>query len=95
MTVKMLMVFLTTLTNLSSGWFQVFLSHEHTPAQSRDDSGGESEDDEATSTTMSSQSYRDLSFDKAEFKSAVIQILELLMDDKFSHPYGTVAGSVA
>ena len=44
---------------------------------------------------MSSQSYRDLSFDTAEFKAAVIQILDLLMDDKFSHPYGTVAGSVA
>ncbi|XP_065051392.1 uncharacterized protein LOC135681047 isoform X2 [Rhopilema esculentum] len=61
----------------------------------KDESGGESEDDEATSTTASSQSYRDLSFDAAEFKAAVIQILNLLMDEKFSHPYGTVAGSVA
>lgn len=72
----------------------MFVSHECTPVQSGDDSGGESEEDVA-STTMSSQSRRDLTFDKAEFKTAVIQILELLMDDKFSHPYGTVAGSVA
>ena len=77
------------------GWFQIFVSHENTPPQSRDESAGESDDEEATSTTMSSQSYRDLSFDAAEFKAAVIQILDLLMDDKFSHPYGTVAGSVA
>ena len=78
-----------------TGWFQVFLSLEFPLVHQKDESGGESDDDEATSTTASSQSYRDLSFDAAEFKAAVIQILNLLMDEKFSHPYGTVAGSVA
>ena len=60
------------------------------------DSGGESADeDEGTSTTESSLGTRDGTFDTVEFKAAVLHVLNLLMDDKFSHPYGTVAGSVA
>ena len=31
----------------------------------------------------------------SDFTSAVIQLLDLLMDSNFCHPYGTIAGSVA
>ncbi len=77
-----------------SGWFQVHVSATATLAES----GGESADEEegaATTTTDSSITARDSAFDVAEFKDAVLQVLGLLMDDNFSHPYGTVAGSVA
>lgn len=77
------------------GWFQVYASIEHTPSQSQDNSGGESADEEATSTTASSYGNRDPTLDKSDFKAAALQIMDLLMDNKFSHPYGTVAGSVA
>ena len=34
-------------------------------------------------------------FEVVEFRDAVTQLLALLMDENFCHPYGTVAGSVA
>ena len=68
---------------------------DRTPSQSQDTSGDEA-DEENASTSGSSFSLRgEGPFDPNEFKVAVFQLLDLLMDDKFSHPYGTVAGSVA
>ncbi|XP_065653826.1 uncharacterized protein LOC136071925 isoform X1 [Hydra vulgaris] len=37
----------------------------------------------------------DTIFEISEFRDAVTQLLALLMDEKFCHPYGTIAGSVA
>ncbi|XP_057298376.1 uncharacterized protein LOC130629255 [Hydractinia symbiolongicarpus] len=37
----------------------------------------------------------DVMFNLSEFRACVTQLLDLLMSENFSHPYGTVAGAVA
>lgn len=37
----------------------------------------------------------DLKIQLTEFRAAVTQLLDLLMSEDFSHPYGTIAGAVA
>eukprot|EP00794_Sanderia_malayensis_P016716 gene16716-18410_t len=81
-----------------NGWFQVHVSSEMPCHVTQNDSAGESADDDETTTTTTESSIgtaRDLAFNASEFKAAVLQVLNLLVDDRFSHPYGTVAGSVA
>lgn len=37
----------------------------------------------------------DVIFDATEFRAAVTQLLDLIMNENFCHPYGSVAGAVA
>ena len=37
----------------------------------------------------------DVMFDASEFRVAVTQLLDLIMNENFCHPYGSVAGAVA
>ena len=37
----------------------------------------------------------DVIFDATECRAAVTQLLDLIMNENFCHPYGSVAGAVA